>query len=108
MQAKDSDHSSAISSAIHNGPDPHSFALSVGVGSFMQSCEGEVVDEFPDNETAIQLLMASCHIPGICGVLPKNVGGKLLSCIPSRLSRLLRSNARASVFFSRGGTTTME
>lgn len=37
---------------------------------------GEVVDEFPDNETAIQLLMASCHIPGICGVLPKNVGGK--------------------------------
>ncbi|CAE7717507.1 unnamed protein product [Symbiodinium necroappetens] len=37
---------------------------------------GEVVDEFPDNETAIQLLMASCHIPGIGGVLPKNVGGK--------------------------------
>ncbi|CAE7531917.1 PPR10 [Symbiodinium natans] len=37
---------------------------------------GEVVDEFPDNETAIQLLMASCHIPGICGVLPKNIGGK--------------------------------
>ncbi|CAE7589219.1 CRP1 [Symbiodinium pilosum] len=37
---------------------------------------GEVVDEFPDNETAIQLLMASCHIPGVCGMLPKNVGGK--------------------------------
>jgi len=37
---------------------------------------GEVVDEFPDNETAIKLLMASCHIPGICGILPKVVGGK--------------------------------
>lgn len=37
---------------------------------------GEVVDEFPDNETAIELLMASCHIPGICGVFPKVVKGK--------------------------------
>ena len=39
-------------------------------------CSGEVVDEFPDNEKAIELLMASCHIPGICGVLPKKIDGK--------------------------------
>ncbi|CAK8987968.1 unnamed protein product [Durusdinium trenchii] len=37
---------------------------------------GEVVDEFPDNETAIQLLMASCHIPAICGFFPKKIGDK--------------------------------
>lgn len=37
-----------------------------------------MVDEFPDNETAIELLMASCHIPGICGVFPKVVKGKSL------------------------------
>ncbi|CAJ1350882.1 unnamed protein product [Effrenium voratum] len=37
---------------------------------------GEVVDDFPDNETAIKLLMASCHIPLIFGVLPKVIGGK--------------------------------
>jgi len=37
---------------------------------------GEVVDEFPDNETAIQFLLASCHIPVVFGVLPKVVEGK--------------------------------
>jgi len=42
-----------------------------------------VVDEFPDNETAIELLMASCHIPGICGVFPKVVKGKSLGAAAS-------------------------
>lgn len=37
---------------------------------------GEVVDRFPDNESAIQLLLASCHIPIISGVLPYKVEGK--------------------------------
>eukprot|EP00933_Yihiella_yeosuensis_P081053 TRINITY_DN94593_c0_g1_i1.p1 TRINITY_DN94593_c0_g1~~TRINITY_DN94593_c0_g1_i1.p1 ORF type:complete len:729 (+),score=117.19 TRINITY_DN94593_c0_g1_i1:324-2189(+) len=35
---------------------------------------GEVVDKYPDNETAIQLILASCHIPGIFGILPYKVG----------------------------------
>eukprot|EP00931_Biecheleriopsis_adriatica_P005558 TRINITY_DN107058_c0_g1_i1.p1 TRINITY_DN107058_c0_g1~~TRINITY_DN107058_c0_g1_i1.p1 ORF type:complete len:729 (-),score=133.62 TRINITY_DN107058_c0_g1_i1:96-2225(-) len=37
---------------------------------------GEVVDDFPDNESAIQLLLASCHIPIVFGILPKKVSGK--------------------------------
>lgn len=37
---------------------------------------GEVVDEFPDNETATQWLLASCHIPVIFGLLPFRVDGK--------------------------------
>jgi len=37
---------------------------------------GEVVDEFPDNETSIQYLLASCHIPMVFGFLPKVVDEK--------------------------------
>eukprot|EP00927_Polykrikos_kofoidii_P061747 TRINITY_DN56582_c0_g1_i1.p1 TRINITY_DN56582_c0_g1~~TRINITY_DN56582_c0_g1_i1.p1 ORF type:complete len:732 (+),score=106.26 TRINITY_DN56582_c0_g1_i1:161-2197(+) len=37
---------------------------------------GEVVDEFPDNETATQWLLASCHVPIALGIMPFRVDGK--------------------------------
>lgn len=35
---------------------------------------GEVIDWFPDNETAIQSLCASCHVPLMAGLLPYKIG----------------------------------
>mmetsp|Transcript_85676 Transcript_85676/g.141932 ORF Transcript_85676/g.141932 Transcript_85676/m.141932 type:complete len:659 (-) Transcript_85676:227-2203(-) len=35
---------------------------------------GEVMEDFPDNETAIEALCASCHVPVLAGVLPRRVG----------------------------------
>jgi elongation of very long chain fatty acids protein 4 len=35
----------------------------------------EVVDKYPDNETAIQWLLASCHVPLFFGILPYRFNG---------------------------------
>ena len=78
-EAADPDNSGTVAPAVHNGRDPQK--LRCLRKKVILHRPGEVVDEFPDNETAIQLLMASCHIPGVCGMLPKNVGGKHLSSI---------------------------
>jgi len=37
---------------------------------------GEVVDQFPDNETALKTLCASCHVPFLAGVLPTRIGNR--------------------------------
>ncbi|CAJ1424931.1 unnamed protein product [Effrenium voratum] len=39
--------------------------------------QGEVIDKFPDNETAIQVLCASCHVPLFAGLLPRRICGRL-------------------------------
>jgi len=37
---------------------------------------GEIVDQFPDNETARQTLRASCHVPFAAGVRPYQIGNR--------------------------------
>eukprot|EP00428_Durinskia_dybowskii_P044281 CAMPEP_0170350142 /NCGR_PEP_ID=MMETSP0116_2-20130129/76365_1 /TAXON_ID=400756 /ORGANISM="Durinskia baltica, Strain CSIRO CS-38" /LENGTH=472 /DNA_ID=CAMNT_0010604033 /DNA_START=87 /DNA_END=1502 /DNA_ORIENTATION=- len=37
---------------------------------------GEVADSFPDNETAVDILCASCHVPFVAGLLPKKIGDR--------------------------------
>lgn len=37
---------------------------------------GEVVQNFPDQETSINLLCASCHVPVAAGILPRRVGDR--------------------------------
>jgi len=36
---------------------------------------GEVVDQFPDNDTALDTLCASCHVPLMAGILPYPIRG---------------------------------
>lgn len=35
---------------------------------------GEIADHFPDLETSVQILCASCHVPLVAGLLPKKIG----------------------------------
>lgn len=35
---------------------------------------GEVADYFPDNDIAVEILCASCHVPFVAGVLPVRIG----------------------------------
>merc|ERR1712113_512740 len=35
---------------------------------------GEVADSYPNNETAIDILRASCHVPLLAGIFPRRVG----------------------------------
>lgn len=44
------------------------------VSPFPPFVMGEVVDRFPDNETCIATLVASCHVPFFAGILPRRVG----------------------------------
>lgn len=37
---------------------------------------GEVADSYPDNETAVDILVASCHVPVVAGLLPRRVGDR--------------------------------
>eukprot|EP00434_Breviolum_minutum_P009508 symbB.v1.2.008371.t1/scaffold521.1/size192847/3 len=38
--------------------------------------QGEVIDQFVDNETTIQALCASCHVPLFAGLLPRQISGR--------------------------------
>lgn len=38
--------------------------------------QGEVIDKFPDNETVIQTLCASCHVPLFAGLFPRRIFGR--------------------------------
>lgn len=38
--------------------------------------QGEVIDQFTDNETAIQVLCASCHVPLFAGLWPRQICGR--------------------------------
>jgi len=37
---------------------------------------GEVADSFSDNDTSIQKICASCHVPFVAGIVPKSIGGR--------------------------------
>lgn len=38
--------------------------------------QGEVINQFSDNETTIQVLCASCHVPLFAGLLPRCIAGR--------------------------------
>mmetsp|Transcript_41901 Transcript_41901/g.89950 ORF Transcript_41901/g.89950 Transcript_41901/m.89950 type:complete len:769 (+) Transcript_41901:188-2494(+) len=35
---------------------------------------GEVAEHYPDNETAVEILCASCHVPFVAGIRPRKIG----------------------------------
>jgi len=37
---------------------------------------GEIAEHYPDNDTAVQILCASCHVPMVAGILPRKVGDR--------------------------------